>query len=83
MYLHISLELCSQLGFPVATEKVEGPSTVLTFLGIEIDSVKQEVRLPADKLSRLKALNRGYPKNLPSSGSFSLYWATSTMQPQL
>ena len=29
-------------------------STVITFLGIELDSVAQEVRLPAEKLTRLR-----------------------------
>ena len=38
---------------PVATDKVEGPSTSLTFLGIEIDSQLQELRLPTPKLQEL------------------------------
>ena len=29
--LHTALSLCEHLGFPVAPDKVEGPSTVLTF----------------------------------------------------
>ena len=51
--LGTTLRLCAELGFPVAAEKTEGPATVLTFLGIELDTVKQEVRLPQDKLSQL------------------------------
>ena len=31
-----------------------GPATCLTFLGIEIDSVKLELRLPTEKLRRVK-----------------------------
>ena len=31
-------------------EKVEGPSTSLTFLGIVLDTVRMEARLPTDKL---------------------------------
>ena len=34
----------------------QGRSTVITFLGIEIDSVRQELCLPASKLARLQAL---------------------------
>ena len=30
-----------------------GPSTTITFLGIEIDSIKQELRLPEPKLVQL------------------------------
>ena len=51
--LGTTLRLCAELGFPVAAEKTEGTATVLTFLGIELDTVKQEVRLPQDKLSQL------------------------------
>lgn len=51
--LESTISLCARLGLPVAPSKTVGPSTVLTFLGIEIDSVSQELRLPADKLSRL------------------------------
>ena len=32
--------ICSELGFPVAEDKSEGPDTSLTFLGIEIDTIK-------------------------------------------
>ena len=49
--------LCQHLGIPLAPNKREGPSSVLVFLGIEIDTVKGELRLPSDKLQRLtKAL---------------------------
>ena len=51
--LQTTLTLCDELGFPVALEKTEGPATTLTFLGIEIDSVAGQVRLPHDKLERL------------------------------
>ena len=55
-HLHLLIDLCIQLGIPLATEKVEGPCTCLPFLGIEIDSVAQELRLPAEKLARLGSL---------------------------
>ena len=34
------------LGVPLAPDKIEGPSTVFTFLGIEIDSVNMIIHLP-------------------------------------
>ncbi len=49
-------ETCQRLGLPLDANKEEGPSEVLTFLGIEIDSEKGEARLPQDKLAELKAL---------------------------
>ena len=55
-YLHIAVELCSLLGFPVAFYKVEGPVTTITFLGLELDLVNQQVRLPQEKLCRIKTV---------------------------
>ena len=52
-YLRIALDTCSRLGVTVLAHKVEGPSTVLTFLGILLDTEKMEIRLPQDKLQRL------------------------------
>ena len=52
--LELPLSLCQELGFPVAPEKTEGPTTSITFLGVELDSVAQQVRLPQDKLSRIQ-----------------------------
>ena len=52
--MEVAVPLCAKLGLPVAPHKVVGPSTSLVFLGIEIDSLRQEIRLPEDKLSRLK-----------------------------
>ena len=46
----VFLTVCESLGIPVAMDKLEGPSTTLTFLGLELDSVRQEIRLPQDKL---------------------------------
>jgi len=54
--MEVFKETCLRLGMPLDPNKEEGPSTVLTFLGIEIDSVKLEVRLPQEKLSELNNL---------------------------
>ena len=51
--LDILERVCAYLGIPLAIEKRDSPSPVITFLGIVIDTVKQELRLPADKLERL------------------------------
>lgn len=47
---------CTRLGFPIADHKRDGLMTCLTFLGIEIDPSRGQLRLPVDKLSRLRAL---------------------------
>lgn len=48
-----TLQVCQELGVPIATHKTEGPSCQLTFLGIHIDSIKMELSLPPDKLTRI------------------------------
>ena len=54
--LSVALDACSQLGEPVAAEKTVGPATVVTFLGVEVDTVEIELRLPLRKLEKLKEL---------------------------
>ena len=44
------LELCDSLGVPIAPEKTVGPAQVLSFAGIELDSLSSEARLPHNKL---------------------------------
>ena len=48
--------VCGSLGVPLAVNKEAGPTTCLTFLGIEIDSVTAQLRLPSDKLQRLLSI---------------------------
>ena len=52
--LDLAIHTATRLGLPVEPAKVEGPATTLTFLGIEIDTVSMELRLPQTKLTRLK-----------------------------
>ena len=52
--LSIAVPLCESLGFPVSPDKVVGPSTIITFLGIELDSVAMEMWLPPVKVDRLR-----------------------------
>jgi len=51
-----ALALCAQLGVPMAPDKVEGPAQCLVFLGIEIDTLALEARLPQQRLAQLHAL---------------------------
>ena len=55
-WLLILVDECSRLGVPIAAHKTEGPSTEVTFLGIQIDTIKGELRLPQDKMTRLRHL---------------------------
>jgi len=44
------------LGLPVVENKLEGPTTCITFLGFELDTDAAEVQLPESKVSKLKKL---------------------------
>lgn len=55
------LDLCKQLGVPVVMKKTE-VGTCLVFLGIELDTVAMEARLPLDKLQRMVTLLSRYRK---------------------
>ena len=44
------LDLAKHIGIPIAKEKTEGPLRVMVFLGIEIDVVARELRLPMGKV---------------------------------
>ena len=54
--LHRIVETCKLLGVPLAPEKIVGPTRQLTFLGIEIDSESLQLRIPQEKLEKLKLL---------------------------
>ena len=47
------LSVCNNLGIPVVIEKLEGPATTITFLGIEIDSITHHLtqNLPHSKMN--------------------------------
>ena len=44
---------CEATGTPVEPKKSIGPTTIIGFLGIELDTKVTETRLPADKQARL------------------------------
>ena len=46
------LTFCENVGVPMAPEKTEGPSPVLTFAGIELDCRGNEARLPQEKVEK-------------------------------
>lgn len=54
--LDLFLMLCSYLRIPMAPEKTVGPSQIISFAGIELDSTLMEDRLPQEKLDKCQAL---------------------------
>jgi hypothetical protein len=55
-----ALALCAKLGIPMAAAKAEGPATCLTFLGIELDTIAMEARLPDKRLAELRLLLKSW-----------------------
>ena len=56
------LAMCDDLGVPMAPEKTMGPSSVLCFAGIELDTDKMEARLSEEKLRKWISLNYEFLK---------------------
>ena len=52
--LRIILETLEQLGLPVPWDKLKGPVSCLTFLGFELDSLHNEIRIPGQKMQDIK-----------------------------
>jgi hypothetical protein len=50
------LNMCYDIGIPMAQDKTFGPDTTMTFLGYELDSILMQVRLPQDKLDKCTRL---------------------------
>ncbi|XP_069138816.1 uncharacterized protein [Argopecten irradians] len=50
------LALCQRVGIPIKHTKTVQPTTVITFLGVEIDTVQMEARLPPDKVEKINSL---------------------------
>ena len=50
------ISLGEQMGVPLAPEKTQDPTIVLPFLGIILDTVELEARLPDDKLAKCRSV---------------------------
>ena len=77
------LKVLRDLGFYVAYDKVSPPSTCTTFLGVEIDSIAMELRLPESKIEKLNcyldkyvAADRISKKELESLGGLLSHCAS-------
>ena len=54
--LQTLIQLLRHLGFGISWPKVVSPTTSLTYLGIEVDSIEMEFRLPMKKIVKLRTL---------------------------
>ena len=51
--LSVFMTKMKSLGVPVASEKTEGPTTKLSFLGLELDSSEMTIRIPKAKIEEI------------------------------
>ena len=54
------LHFCKDIGVPMASDKTESPSQVLTFAGIELDCLNLEARLPMEKVDKILGVIRSH-----------------------
>ena len=50
------LDMAKVLGVPIKSEKTALPCTTIPFVGIEVDSILMEKRLPSDKMEKIRKL---------------------------
>jgi hypothetical protein len=46
-------QICSEIDVPIANEKTEGPSTIIEYLGLAIDTVNMLIKIPEKKVQDL------------------------------
>ena len=56
MLMNTFMNVCDELGVPIAENKTVGPSNIITFLGFIIDTVLMMVRIPEEKLQKPRNL---------------------------
>ena len=53
-------QVCNKLGIPLADDKYSEISSIIIFLGIELDTIKREARLPTARLKILQEVLAGF-----------------------
>ena len=61
--VRVFLQICESIKFPVALEKTFWSSTTITFLGFLIDTVRQIVSIPQEKISTVIELIQKFEQN--------------------
>lgn len=51
--MHLFTLVCKNMGVPIATDKTEGPTTYITYLGLGITSVSQTLFITHDNVTSL------------------------------
>ena len=54
------IRLLRRLGFDIAWEKLVGPAQIITFLGVELNSLDMSIRLPPEKVVKFKSMLKDF-----------------------
>ena len=57
--MKLFIEICQEIGFPVSDDKTIWASTCISFLGLLINSARQVVCIPVDKIEKIKQIITG------------------------
>ena len=81
LFLETALGVLADLQVSVSLDKLEGPSTTVTFLGILIETARLALWLPLDKGARLRRLvAAGWEGGPAVTQTWSQFLAISPMQ---
>ena len=58
--MHIFTSLCKNFGVPMVTDELEGPATSFSFISIILNYCCMEIKLPADKFSRVREIIKAW-----------------------
>ena len=78
--MEMFLEICRDINFPVSKEKMFFADTVMVFLGLLIDTVRQIVAIPAEKISKaVNMINHVLGKTNRKMTILQLQWICETL----
>lgn len=84
--MHTFQSMCVEMGIPLNQDKSVQPTTCLIFLGLEIDTIKMQIRIPREKVDELMNLllfwvskNKIKLSTLQSLvGKLNFFWQSNT-----
>ena len=66
--------MVQRAGSSFPANKMEGPSTTLTFLGIILDTQRMEIRLPQEKLTQIQVKLETWLKKRKATKEKFFHW---------
>ena len=78
--LDMFTSLCEEVGVPLAPEKTMGPAQVIKYLGLEIDTLQGQVKVPEDKVQAIsKQIHAALSCRKMTMVGIQSWWALLTL----